>query len=311
MNLTALKVCALATAACLAAEKGAFAMENDGTTVFWQAHRGGGGHEMPDNTLASARYGWSLGGAPELDIRLSSDGEIVCLHDDTLERTTDAPPEIAKTPIRNLSFEEIRKYDAGKKFSPRFAGEKVPALREIFEALKEDPKRGIYADIKNYDAKSFDKLLGGIASLAAEYGVASQIIVCSCDYKLNCKMKDSIPGARAMQWIGYWGKGDPAAEKMRTFRTLSENGFAKLDEVQIHLNFKAKKDGSWPFDVAAADLKEALDATAAKGVMLQVFPWSFDESSIHLLLDLGIRSFATDEPAAFKKAVASWQGQGR
>jgi len=311
MKLTALKICALATAAFLAAGKGAFAMDDEGATVFWQAHRGGGGHEMPDNTLSSARYGWSLGGAPELDIRLSSDGEIVCLHDDTLERTTDAPPEIAKTPVRNLSFAEIRKCDAGKKFSPRFAGEKVPSLKEIFEALREDPKRFIYADIKNYDATSFDKLLKGVAALAAEYGVASQIIVCSCDYKLNCKMKDSIPGAKAMQWVGFWGKGDPATEKMKTFRKLSENGFVKLDEVQIHLNFIAKKDGSWPFDVSSENLKEALDATAAKGVRLQVFPWRFDERSIHQLLDLGIRSFGTDEPTAFKKAVASWQGKGK
>ena len=71
-------------------------MEFDPKKIYWQAHRGGGGHEAPDNTLYAMEYGWSLGGIPEADIRVTADREVVCLHDNTLARTTDAPPELAE-----------------------------------------------------------------------------------------------------------------------------------------------------------------------------------------------------------------------
>jgi glycerophosphoryl diester phosphodiesterase len=97
--------------------------------IIWQAHRGGGLYEAPDNTMAALLYGWRLGGVPEVDIRLTADDELICLHDDTLARTTDAPAAIANVPVRQLTLAEILKYDAGKKFAPRFAGEKVLPLR--------------------------------------------------------------------------------------------------------------------------------------------------------------------------------------
>ena len=66
-------------------------MQFDPEKIYWQAHRGGDGHEAPDNTLCAMKYGWSLGGIPEADIRVTRDHEVVCLHDNTLARTTDAP----------------------------------------------------------------------------------------------------------------------------------------------------------------------------------------------------------------------------
>ena len=85
-------------------------MNFDPKKIYWQAHRGGGGKEAPDNTLYAMRYGWSLGGIPEADIRVTSDHEVVCLHDNTLARTTDAPPERVDRPIGELTLAEVRKY---------------------------------------------------------------------------------------------------------------------------------------------------------------------------------------------------------
>ena len=271
-------------------------MKFDPAKIYWQAHRGGGGHEAPDNTLYAMKYGWSLGGIPEADIRVTSDREVVCLHDNTLARTTDAPPEIADLPIGELTLAEVQKYDAGKKFRADCAGQHVPAVREVFEEMRRDPERLLYADIKNYDEKLFPILLDKFLSLAREYDVASRIIVAGRDYALNCRFKELCPELKTMQWIGR----DPA-ERMRTFRELAAREFFGLDLVQLHL-YAVEGATTWMYDLSVAELREAF---AALGTRLEVFPFgAFTREAIKTLLDLGIRQFATDEPRRFSETLA-------
>ena len=269
-------------------------MEFDPRKIYWQAHRGGGGVEAPDNTLYAMRYGWSLGGIPEADIRVTADREVVCLHDNTLARTTDAPPEIADIPIGELDLAEVKKYDAGKKFRADCAGEKVPTAREVFALMRDDPEKLLYADIKNYDEKLFPILLENFLALAREYGVASRIIVAGRDYALNCRFKELCPELKTMQWIG---RTPP--ERMRTFRELAEKDFFGLDLVQLHLYAVDNAPGGWMYDLSVDELREAFRAL---GVRLEVFPFgAFTKSAVKTLLGIGIRQFATDEPGRFSR----------
>ena len=264
----------------------------DPAKVYWQAHRGGGGSEAPDNTLYSMVYGWDLGGIPEADIRITRDKKVICLHDNTLARTTDAPENIAAVPVGMLDFAAIRQYDAGKKFSPDNAGEKVPALSEVFELMRKDPGKMLYADIKNYDAELFPVLLEEFGKLVEEYRVASQIIVAGKDYELNCRIKDAHPDIKTMQWIG-----GPPADRMEKFRQLAENGFAKLDLVQLHLRIAENPLDNWIYDLPIAELEFAFSLLGSK---LEVFPMgAFTFDAIKTLLDIGIRQYATDEPTRF------------
>jgi len=264
--------------------------------VSWQAHRGGGVIETPDNTLYSVQYGWESGGIPEIDMRVTADREIICLHDPTLARTTDAPEEIADIPVSELTFAEIRQYDAGRKFSESCAGQKVPALREVFEEMRKDKNRWLYIDVKNYASPEF-------MNLVTEYGVSSRIICMRSDYEFLCMVKDEIPGIFTGQWIGYWGEGDTGLEKMKVFRKLAGLGFRKLDQVQLHLNFIQNPSDGWHFDILKDNLLEALDVSGNYGIAFQVLPWNFNEKSIHDLLSIGIRSFAVDNPAELKKTL--------
>ena len=269
--------------------------------VYWQAHRGGGGFEAPDNTLAAMHYGWSLGGIPEADIRLTADNIVVCQHDNTLRRTTDAPEEIADLPIKQLSLAEIKKYDAGKKFHPRFAGERVPALREVFEIMQRDREKMLYADIKNYDAELFPALLEKFSELINEYQVADQIIAASCDYDLNYQLHKNIPGIKTMQWIG-----KTPAERMQIFRELADKDFAGLDMVQLHLRIAESPQNGWIYDLPLDDIKFAFSLL---GERLEVFPFgSFTDEAIKTLLDIGIRQFATDEPMRFSTTLKTLTG---
>ena len=83
----------------------------------------------PENTMASFRGAMEAGcDMIELDVTITKDRRIVVIHDDTLDRTT-----AGKGPVRERSFEEIRKLDAGGWFDPRFSAERVPELSEVLE----------------------------------------------------------------------------------------------------------------------------------------------------------------------------------
>jgi glycerophosphoryl diester phosphodiesterase len=90
------------------------------------AHRGNSGL-APENTLAA--FGKALETPAEwieLDVHLSADGEVVVMHDATVDRTTDGQGAIAE-----LTLAELKKLDAGSWFGPEFAGETVPTLAEV------------------------------------------------------------------------------------------------------------------------------------------------------------------------------------
>jgi glycerophosphoryl diester phosphodiesterase len=85
----------------------------------------------PENTLA----GFCMAAAldvewVEFDVRLTSDGRCILLHDDTLDRTTNG-----SGPASRLTFDEVRRLDAGSWFSPDFAGQPVPGLEETIGLL--------------------------------------------------------------------------------------------------------------------------------------------------------------------------------
>jgi len=263
--------------------------------IYWQAHRGGGAYEAPDNTMGANRYAWSLGGIPEADIRTTKDGVIVCLHDATPARTTTAPADVSHLPISEFTFDEISAWDAGVKFDEKFRGETIPALREMFEEMKGRPERLVYLDLKQVDLEQLGKLID-------EYGINKQVIF-THNIQENCKsMKRIASGVRTMLWIG----GSPE-RIMETYRQARDSGFEGLDQIQFHI--KAGGDEGWPFQLEKPFLREALSETLTAGVDLEALPFTFDGKSMDLLLNLGIRWYATDEPARFLECVQSWQSR--
>jgi len=271
-------------------------MNFDPEKIYWQAHRGGGGYEAPDNTLYAMEYGWKLGGIPEADIRVTADQEVICLHDNTLARTTDAPEELAGRPVGELTLAQIRRFDASRKFRSDLAGQHIPTVREVFERMKSDSSRLLYADIKNYDAERFPVLLEKFIALVREYDLTDRIIVAGRDYELNCRFKKELPAIKTMHWIGH----DPA-ERMAEFRRLAERNFAGLDMVQLHLYIKENPADGWIYDLPVADIREAFGML---GTRLEVFPFgAFTEDAVRTLLEIGIRQFATDEPLRFSRTL--------
>jgi glycerophosphoryl diester phosphodiesterase len=94
------------------------------------AHRGAS-KVSPENTMAAFHRAAELGAdAIELDAKLTADGVVVVLHDQTLQRTTTGHGKLS-----HHTQEEIRKLDAGRSFSEEFKGERIPTLEEVFLEL--------------------------------------------------------------------------------------------------------------------------------------------------------------------------------
>ena len=95
-------------------------------------HRGVAGC-APENTLAGLRKASELKCRwVEFDVRLTADGQLILLHDERLERTTNGRGKAAL-----LSLAMVQRYDAGRRFGASFRGERVPTLAEAVALLSE------------------------------------------------------------------------------------------------------------------------------------------------------------------------------
>jgi glycerophosphoryl diester phosphodiesterase len=105
------------------------------------AHRGASGH-APEHTIASFDLAFEWGvDYLEQDLQMTSDGVLVVLHDDTLDRTARGPAEDCTGPVIEKTLAQVRRCDVGAWFNerypsrarPEYVGQRVPTLEELFE----------------------------------------------------------------------------------------------------------------------------------------------------------------------------------
>lgn len=130
------------------------------------AHRGLLRHS-PENTLANFRACLELGFGFEVDVRRSKDGHLVCVHDDTVNRTTNGTGMVSQ-----LTLNEMKKFDAGSWFAEKFRGERIPTWDEVLvEVAKHRNSRVLIAvDLKAADIE------GDTVKLAKSRGVLDRML---------------------------------------------------------------------------------------------------------------------------------------
>lgn len=150
-------------------------------------HRGLPTH-APEETLATFNACIDLRVGVELDVRRSRDGQLICLHDPSVDRTTNG-----KGKVGALSLRELRQLDAGKKFDPAFAGERIPTLEEFFALLKARKATILVAiDLKEPDCEV------DVVKLAEKYAVLPQLVFIGLaieDPRVRANLKDASPSA--------------------------------------------------------------------------------------------------------------------
>lgn len=130
-------------------------------TPWLVAHRGASAY-APENTVPAFRLAAEQGSTyVEFDLQLTRDRQIVCLHDESLERTTDVEerfPDRARSVtgaggkvskrwmLADFTLAELKTLDAGAWFSPAFRGTRIPTFAETIDALR--GKSGLFIEIK-------------------------------------------------------------------------------------------------------------------------------------------------------------------
>jgi glycerophosphoryl diester phosphodiesterase len=154
--------------------------------------------EAPENTMASFARAHALGAdLVEFDVQRTADGQLVVLHDATLDRTTSG-----RGPLSEVTFEQVRRLDAGAWFGPAFAGALVPALDEVLDWM-----RGrVYPilELKQRPGDGLPSLVEPVAAALEAAGMVDQTLVLSFDHGALIEMKARLPGIRTA--ITYGGR---------------------------------------------------------------------------------------------------------
>lgn len=164
-----------------------FAQPN-GALAF--AHRGERGH-YPENTMLAFAQAAALGvDALEIDVQATADGEIVVIHDATVDRTTNGQGR-----VRDMTLAELQALDAGfhwtkdrgRTFPFRGQGVTVPTLAEVFTTY---PHLWINIDIKQHDLR----IIFPFVRLVREHDMMNKVMVGSFDDKTVRLLRATCPG---------------------------------------------------------------------------------------------------------------------
>jgi len=158
----------------------------------------------PENTMSSFRLAYEhKADGIEFDTKLSSDGVVVIIHDQTLDRTTNGTGKVIETSLENL-----KSLDAGTKFSPTFTGEKIPTLDELFNEL--GGKIFMNIELTNY-ASPRDALVEKVVELIKKYKIEKSVMFSSFNAGNLAKAQRLIPevstGLLALKgWFGTFSR---------------------------------------------------------------------------------------------------------
>lgn len=153
------------------------------------AHRGGGSL-APENTLAAIEVGAGRGlKMIEFDAKLSADGVVFLLHDDTVDRTSNGRGAAARK-----SYAELAALDAGSWFDSRFAGERMPTLADVHERCD---ALGLAANIEIKPCPGREAQTGQrVAQEAARWWQGADVppLLSSFSFEALASARDAQPG---------------------------------------------------------------------------------------------------------------------
>jgi glycerophosphoryl diester phosphodiesterase len=151
------------------------------------AHRGASAH-APENTLAAFELALRQGAdAIELDAKLTKDKQVVVIHDQTVDRTTDGGG-----PINSFTLAELRSLDAGSHYDITFQGELIPTLDEVFKAVGQ--LTFINIELTNYDSL-LDELPAKVAGLVKKHKLSRRVLFSSFNPIALIRIHKFIPEA--------------------------------------------------------------------------------------------------------------------
>lgn len=154
------------------------------TEIF--GHRGSAGTH-PENTMISFKEAARVGAdGIELDVQMTKDGELVIIHDETVNRTTNG-----KGWVKDFTLEEIKKLDASYKFKDKYGFCEIPTLKDVFDWARLNNIL-INVELKN-GLVQYKMLEEKTISLIKEYKFEKRVILSSFNHYGMVKCRQLSP----------------------------------------------------------------------------------------------------------------------
>lgn len=243
------------------------------------AHRGASAY-APEHTIPSYRSGIRSGADYiEIDLQMTKDGEIIAMHDETVNRTTNGVGKVSA-----LTLAEIKQLDAGSWFNElhpiyardEFANEKVPTLREIFEMFGDDIQYMLETKAPEYNPGLEEKML----ELVEEFRLADQVAVQSFSKSSLVKIHKLNPDIDLFQLVWYNTSAfisNSALKEIKQYATGISPNFQKISPAYVQ---KAKNAG------------------------LLVFPYTVNyQVNMDKAISWGVDGLHTDYPDRFREVI--------
>lgn len=248
------------------------------------AHGGAQGH-APANTLPAFERAVELGAdVLEMDLQLSADGEVVVIHDGTVDRTTDGTGR-----VRDLTRSQLQQLDAGYTWTDddgatpfRGDGVRIPTLGEVFEAF---PDEFMALELKT---DSGTEIVRRAAAEIEAHARGDDVLVASEDQTFLERFRDLAPAVATSM----------AEDEIRTFYTLHLAGLHRWWRppgvaFQVPEHHEGRHVVDDRFVSASGDLG------------LQVHVWTVNErTDMRRLLELGVDGIITDYPDRLADEIA-------
>jgi len=150
------------------------------------AHRGSSGTH-PENTIAAFQAAAELPVyGVEFDVHMTKDGELVVIHDETIDRTSNGSGF-----VKDMTLEELEKFDFGEWYSPNFKGEKIPTLREVLDVYKAT-NHHLNIELKS-DVFPYVGMEQKVLNLLEEKGMFDRVVISSFNHEMVQKVKKLAP----------------------------------------------------------------------------------------------------------------------
>ena len=157
-------------------------------------HRGASGY-APENTLEAFKLAMDMGADGfELDVHLSKDGELVVIHDETVDRTTDGTGFVGE-----MTLAELKALDASN-HKEVYKGAKIPTLAEVYDLIR-DTNHIVNVEIKT-DNIFYPQLEEKVLALEKEKGMEGRIVYSSFNHYTVKKIRALAPDAQIGMLFG-------------------------------------------------------------------------------------------------------------
>lgn len=253
----------------------------DDPEVLIIAHRGGRGL-APEGTMAAFDNAVSLGAhVLEYDTHITSDGHLVVIHDDTVDRTTNGSGK-----VNEMTLEEVQMLDAGYHFTDengdytfRDKGVYLPTIEEVFQKY---PNMRHLIELKDTNAPElYEDMIQELWRLIQEYDMEDNVMVGSFTHEINERFEEVSWGQIPI------GAGEEAVRDFATKHVAFLNGLA--DSTVDSLQLPTEAEG---FDLTTKNIIES-----AKARNMSVYYWTINEKDeMRRLIEKEVDGIMTDYP---------------